>query len=73
MGIALQPRMGDVKRERADAGVHPCPHREGPIVVKTGDPGVAGQQIVDPVLLGRLIEHRLVAQRAVVYFTGGGA
>ena len=71
MGIALQPRMGDVKRERADAGVHPGPHQEGLIVVKTGDPGVAGQQIVDPVLPGRLIEHRLVAQRAVVHFTGG--
>lgn len=71
MGITLQPRMGHVKGERADAGVHPGPHQEGLIVVETRDPGIAGQQVVDPVLPGGLIEHRLVAQRTVVHFTGG--
>ncbi|CAM6684803.1 hypothetical protein KLQUCK414M2_25620 [Klebsiella quasipneumoniae subsp. similipneumoniae] len=71
MAIAFQPRMGDVKREGADPGVHPGAHQEGLIVVKAGDPGVAGQQVIDPVLPGRLIEHRLIAQPAVVHFTGG--
>ena len=32
----------------------------GLIVVKTGDPGVAGQQIVDPVLPGRLIGGSII-------------
>ena len=49
MGIALQPRMGDVKESAPMPVFIPVP-TEGLIVVKTGDPGVAGQQVVDPVL-----------------------
>lgn len=42
--------MGDVKESAPMPVFIPVPTGEGLIVVKTGDPGVAGQQIVDPVL-----------------------
>ena len=70
IGIAFQPRMGYVKGERTDAGVHPGPHQEGLIIVEAGNPGVAGQQVVETMLPGGLVEHWFVAQSAVVHFTG---
>ena len=46
MGITLQPRMGHVKGERADAGVHPGSQQERLVVIKTSDAGIAGKQVI---------------------------
>jgi hypothetical protein len=38
--------MSHVEGERADAGVHPGPQQERLIVIKSGDAGIAGKQVI---------------------------